>query len=314
MWIGTWRSDGFVMTEQGRAKKTLSSHFLVLLLLLPLSVFARPGADAIAAATSQYTTLGGQSIHYKLLGEAGPVTLLVHGGGCDLTFWELQVTALAQSGRVLLIDLPGHGKSDAPQDTRYSMKLHGAAINQVMEAADVDSAMVVGHSLGVPALREFYRGWPDKVEGFVAVDGILIYEEPGFAMDAMIWLMDTWLYDYIWPSMVEGMTSEATPQWGRDKVNQSMKNAPHYLVRSFFTEMYHAETAVNDAIDVPLLAIYAENPTWTDEVKAQIRALSGDAQLVMMPEVSHFLMLDRPEETNQLLIQFNQRTRKQTND
>ena len=152
------------------------------------------------------------------------------------------------------------------------------------------------------------------MEGFVAVDGILIYEEPGFAMDAMTWLMDTWLYDYIWPSMVEGMTSEATPQWGRDKVNQSMKNAPHYLVRSFFTEMYHAETAVNDAIDVPLLAIYAENPTWTDEVKAQTRTLSDDAQLVMMPEVSHFLMLDRPEETNQLLIQFSQRLRKQTND
>ena len=194
------------------------------------------------------------------------------------------------------------------------MKLHGAAINRVMEAADVDSAMVVGHSLGVPALREFYRGWPDKVEGFVAVDGILIYEEPGFAMDAMTWLMDTWLYDYIWPPMVEGMTSEATPQWGRDKVNQSMKNAPHYLVRSFFTEMYHAETAVNDAIDVPLLAIYAENPTWTDEVEAQIRTLSDDAQLVMMPEVSHFLMLDRPEETNQLLIQFSQRILKQKND
>ena len=65
---------------------------------------------------------------------------------------------------------------------------------------------------------------------------------------------------------------------------------------------------------MPLLAIYAENPTWTDEVEAQIRTLSDDAQLVMMPEVSHFLMLDRPEETNQLLIQFSQRILKQKND
>ena len=67
-----------------------------LLLLVPFAS-ARPGADQIASAESHYTQVDGIRVHYKLIGESGPVILFVHGGGCDLTFWELQVTALAQS-------------------------------------------------------------------------------------------------------------------------------------------------------------------------------------------------------------------------
>ena len=53
-------------------------------------------------APGRYTELDALSIHYKLIGNEGPVTLLVHGGGCDLTFWELQVEALAANGLSLI--------------------------------------------------------------------------------------------------------------------------------------------------------------------------------------------------------------------
>ena len=80
--------------------------------------------DLIETAVSQTTTVDGLSIHYKVLGDTGPAVLLVHGGGCDMTFWTLQVEALAAGRQVLLIDLPGHGQSDSPPDIRYSMELH----------------------------------------------------------------------------------------------------------------------------------------------------------------------------------------------
>ena len=46
---------------------------------------------------------------------------------------------------------------------------------------------------------------------------------------------------------------------------------------------------------------------WTEEIRYQIRSLNDHARLVMMPDVSHFLMLDRPEETNRLLLEFGER-------
>ena len=107
--------------------------------------------DLIETAVSQTTTVDGLSIHYKVLGDTGPAVLLVHGGGCDMTFWTLQVEALAAGRQVLLIDLPGHGQSDSPPDIRYSMELHAKAMDAVFSATGVDQAIVVGHSLGGPA-------------------------------------------------------------------------------------------------------------------------------------------------------------------
>ncbi len=282
--------------------------FATCLLRLPATADAdepdRGGANIIAQTPSQSVRVGDLSVHYKLVGTEGPVTLLVHGGACDLSFWELQVPTLAARGRVLLLDLPGHGQSSAPEQLRYSMDLYAGAINAVMESAGVGSAIVVGHSLGVPVLRQFYRHWPQKVTGFVALDGILIYEEQGFAERALGWLLSTWLYDYLWPPMVDSFTGPNTPPWAVAKVNDSMKAAPRYLVSSFLPEMYSAEAAINDSIGVPLLAVYAQSSAWTEQVQRRIRELSPQATLTLLPDTSHFLMLDRPDETNRLLSDF----------
>ncbi len=213
--------------------------WLAVFVQIPVQAAPGAGGDLIAQAPSQYATLDGLSIHYKVVGNRGPVTLLVHGGGCDLTFWELQVPALAATGRVLLLDLPGYGQSSAPGDIRYSMKLYAQAINAVMEAAEVDR-----------------------------------------------------------------FTGEQTPAWGVEKVNASMKHARRYVVRSFFTEMSHPDTAYNDSIEVPLLAVYAQNTVWTDEVQETIRGFNDRTKFVMLPEVSHFLMLDVPGDFNSLLQRF----------
>jgi pimeloyl-ACP methyl ester carboxylesterase len=116
--------------------------------------------------------------------------------------------------------------------------------------------------------------------------------------------VNTRLYRYIWPYLVNGYTGEMTPPRGRDKVNNAMKNAPRYVARSFFAEMLHEETAYDDAMAAPLLAIYAEHPRWTSEVRNRIRSINDRTTLVMMPGVSHFLMLDKPDETNRLLADF----------
>jgi pimeloyl-ACP methyl ester carboxylesterase len=284
-------------------------HRIILGCLLVLSGFvsAGPGSGLINSSPSQFTQLGSISIHYKMLGEEGPVTLLVHGGGCDMTFWELQAQPLLEQGRVLLLDLPGHGQSDVPTDVRYSMKFYAESINQVMEAANVDSAVVVGHSLGVPALRELYRARPEKVNGFVAVDGILIYEPIGWGLKLASGLLDTWLYDYLWPTIVDDMTSEATPKWGRDKVSDTMKNAPKIVVRSFFKEMFHPETAINDGLEAPLLALIAEGPLWNKDIIDAINTLNDDATTVVLEGAGHFLMLEKPNEFNRHLTDFNRR-------
>src|SRR5262249_32612580 len=98
--------------------------------------------------------------------------VLVHGWTCDLTVWRFQVPALEGKVHVLLIDLPGHGQSDKPK-IEYTMDLFARAIDAVMKDAGVEEAVLAGHSMGTPVVRQFYRLYPKKTRALVAVDGPL---------------------------------------------------------------------------------------------------------------------------------------------
>jgi pimeloyl-ACP methyl ester carboxylesterase len=80
----------------------------------------------------------------------GPVLLLLHGAGCDHTMWGMQTRWFAHHGfAVLALDLPGHGRSEgAPPATidDYAAWLwRAAAAAGVPETAKVALA---GHSMG----------------------------------------------------------------------------------------------------------------------------------------------------------------------
>jgi pimeloyl-ACP methyl ester carboxylesterase len=71
---------------------------------------------------------------------------------------------------VIALDLPGHGQSDKPQ-IAYTMDLFANAIDAVMRDAKVERAVLVGHSMGTPVARQFYRKYPQKTLAIVIVDG-----------------------------------------------------------------------------------------------------------------------------------------------
>src|SRR5215213_4736893 len=130
-------------------------------------------ASASAAAfdgESQYAKLDGARIHYKSYGKGRDALVLVHGWGCNLDHWRDQVSEFAKRNRVLALDLPGHGQSDKPQ-IAYTMDLFANAIDAVMRDARVERAVVVGHSMGTPVARQFYRKYPQKTLAIVIVDG-----------------------------------------------------------------------------------------------------------------------------------------------
>src|SRR5205823_13629549 len=77
-------------------------------------------AKALEKAPSKFAKYDGVRVHYKSLGEGKTALVFVHGWCCDLTFWRYQVPAFDGKLRMVLIDLPGHGKSDKPK-REYTM-------------------------------------------------------------------------------------------------------------------------------------------------------------------------------------------------
>ena len=79
-----------------------------------------------------------------------PTRVFVHGlGGSGMGVFGRVVEQPDLGGhRSILIDLPGHGASDRPDDFSYSLEGHAAAVAAVCAAAGVTGIDLLGHSLG----------------------------------------------------------------------------------------------------------------------------------------------------------------------
>src|SRR5881628_916554 len=156
--------------------KRLRHVFLALIFVFTsvtaLSARRENSSNNSANGESRFTMLDGARIHYVNYGKGSEALVLIHGWTMNLDSWRDQVSDFAKRNRVIVIELPGHGQSDKPQVT-YSMDLFARAVDAVLRDAKVKRAVLVGHSMGTPVARQFYRKYPEKTLAIVIVDGSL---------------------------------------------------------------------------------------------------------------------------------------------
>lgn len=88
--------------------------------------------------------------------------VFVHGAALDHTVWLLQSRYFAHHGRnVLAVDLPGHGGSDGPLIPTIEGMADWAL--SVLDALDVERAILVGHSMGSLVTLEAAARGPGRV-------------------------------------------------------------------------------------------------------------------------------------------------------
>jgi pimeloyl-ACP methyl ester carboxylesterase len=104
-----------------------------------------------------YAYTGGKTFDAKL-----PTVVFVHGAQCDHSVWILQSRYLAHHGYgVLAVDLPGHGRSEAP--ALASVGELADWVTAVQDAAGVKQAAIVGHSMGSLIALECAARHPQRV-------------------------------------------------------------------------------------------------------------------------------------------------------
>lgn len=89
-----------------------------------------------------YAYTGGKPFDSSL-----PTVVLVHGAIDDHSVWGLQSRWLAHHGcSMLAVDLPGHGRSTGP--ALESIEALAGWLLKLLNAAGVERALLVGHSMG----------------------------------------------------------------------------------------------------------------------------------------------------------------------
>ena len=255
-----------------------------------LEHFAAHGAEPLPAANCQgHVEHDGARIWYATYGAGSPVILL-HGGLGHGGNWGYQVPALVEAGHcVILIDSRGHGRST--RDRRpYKYELMASDVLAVMDELRVEKAAVAGWSDGACIALILAMKAPHRIAGVfffgcnMDPSGTKEFKsspviERCFARHAK---------DYAGLSATPGQF-EAFVQ----AVSEMMKTEPNYSARDL------AE------IHVSVTIVQSEHDEFIKPEHAEYLASSiGGAELIVLPGVSHFAPLQRPERFNGALLAF----------
>ena len=127
-----------------------------------MTTVSKPDLPGFEERRIRYRATG---IRY-LVGGSGPAVALVHGLGGFAGNWRAIAPALAAERRVIVPELPGHGRSE-PLRAAPTLDPFAEAMLAVLEAEDALPAPWVGHSLGgLVGLRAAARR-PAAVTGLV---------------------------------------------------------------------------------------------------------------------------------------------------
>ncbi len=102
-----------------------------------------------------------------LQGSRTPVVLL-HPWGLNMRVWASVAPQLADQRRVVMIDLPGHGKSEKLH-TNYSMQRLGTAVWDTIDQLGLKKVILVGNSLGGATSIATALQRPERVEAIVLI-------------------------------------------------------------------------------------------------------------------------------------------------
>lgn len=261
-------------------------------------------ADVLDKAPSKFAKSGDLKVHYKSLGEGNTAVVFIHGWCCDHSVWSAQAAALNGKVRMLFIDLPGYGKSDKPK-IDYTMELFAKAIDAVLRDAGVEQAVLVGHSMGTPVVRQFYRLHPGTTKALVFVDGALkpFTKDPAEIEKFLSRYKEETFKDTA-ARFLAGMFPPNAPAAVRDHIEQLVNGTSPQVAISSMRGMMDLKAWKEDPIKVPALALMAKSPFWNDDYKAFVKKLVPDLDYLEFEGVGHFLFMEKPKEINEALTGF----------
>jgi pimeloyl-ACP methyl ester carboxylesterase len=230
-----------------------------------------------------------------------PAVVLVHGWLGNRTYWDSQVAVLTERHDVIALDLGGHGESGLGR-TDWNLPAFGDDVVAVVEDADPDQVVLVGHSMGGDAVVFAARQLGDRVAGLVWVDAFrsLGHEQPAppAAVDAFVApFRDD--FDLAIDQFVDRLLPPDADPALAERVAADMKGAHREVALGSIGYALNREPGVLAALSEIKAPVVALNP---DDGSTDAESLRRyGVEPVLLSGVGHFSMLEDPAQLSQVL-------------
>lgn len=116
----------------------------------------------------EFLDAGGTRMHIQRIGDKPETLVLIHGGGPGASSWTNfihNIPAFAEHFSLLLIDLPGYGKSgpaQQPDDQPSAFRYYADCVAEILDLCGIDRVHLLGNSLGGGVSFRFAHAYPER--------------------------------------------------------------------------------------------------------------------------------------------------------
>ncbi len=239
---------------------------------------------------------------------AGVPLLLLHGFTGSAQSWAPHVSFFAQRYRVITLDLPGHGRTDAPADPlHYRMEACAEDILALLETLTPEPAHLLGYSMGGRLALYLALTAPQRFRSL-----ILESASPGLATAAerhqrrehdnaladrieqqgIAWFVDFWEQRPLFHSH-----QQLPPAMRAALRRQRLQNNPRGLANSLRGMGTGVQPSLWDRLNtltLPVLLLAGALDPKFVAINEQMAALLPAAHLQVIPQTGHTIHLEQP--------------------
>lgn len=238
------------------------------------------------------------NIHIERYGQ-GDTVVFIHGSGWNTHMWYGQKDCLAASMEVMLVDLPGHGKSTGK--CFQSVEEYRNVIHEALKEIGADSIFVAGHSLGGAIALSLALACPDMLKGIILIG-------TGARLKVLPQILDSIIEnkEETVRHTVEMAFSQKTPTTLKNQAFHEVIRCPAEVIyRDFYACNGFDVMDSLKAIAVPTLIICGADDALTPLKYSRFLndAING-SKMVLIEDAGHMVMMEKPIELSKTIEEF----------
>jgi pimeloyl-ACP methyl ester carboxylesterase len=256
------------------------------------------------------------TVYYEVYGpEEAPAVLFSHGVAMDHRTFETQVQALEDRYRVIVWDMPYHGRSSAIDKNLRFSTVAADFIIALLDELNIRQAVLAGLSLGSLVVQQAAHRYPERVKAVVHISGGPLYPKFPALLKAAIPFISVFMKLYPVKPLNKAFAehkalAEATKTYLMETAAHTGKDAITHLTNEMVRDMV---VGLPGHPPHPALIVYGDH---------ELRALKNmskrwykqhpDGRLVEIHDAHHILNQDNPAAFNTALLNFLEEIRVKT--
>lgn len=241
----------------------------------------------------------------RISGGGTPI-VFVHGFTTTGEFWREQVEPFSAGHRVIRIDLPGHGVSPRPEDRDYTIEAFSNDVLAVYRHLGIDSAILVGLSMGGTVAQHFALARPERVRALVLVGATPHGLGEDVNVDNVLKAIGDLGVVKASQNVIERSFAPDTAAELLAFAKAEVAQTPEFVARQAIASLNDSDSRSRlGEIGMPTLVVVGEKDTITPPEESVMLAdgIPG-SRLEIIEGAGHFPMLEKPETFNRLLAGF----------